>query len=303
MNRSRSFRIAIDGHTLEAAWWASPSDAVPSIVLLHEGLGCVAMWRDFPQTLADATGLGVFAYSRIGYGRSDPAVLPRPLSYMHDQARSLGRVLDAAGIADCVLLGHSDGASIAAVYAGTARDGRVRGLILIAPHFFVEDVTIAGIAAARAAYRTTNLRARLARYHADPDNAFLGWNGAWLDPAFRDWRIDDVLPHIEVPVLILQGADDEYGTAEQLRIAERACRCEVRTALIAGAAHAPHLTAPDRVLRWVAPFIVRLCRSSARGRHPDPLPKREGALYSLSPASGQRAGVRGYETDLDSRVK
>ena len=252
------FRIIIDGRSLEAAWWGPPPDAAPSIVLLHEGLGCVATWRDFPSRLAEATGAGVFAWSRAGYGRSAPAPLPRPVSYMHDEAALLSHVLDAAGVRRCVLLGHSDGASVAAIHAGTTQDFRVRGLILIAPHFVVENVTVASIAAARAAYQRTDLRARLGRYHADPDNAFRGWCDAWLDPAFRGWRIDDVLPYIRIPILILQGSADEYGTAEQLRIAEREAMCPVRTMLIEHATHSPHLSAPDAVLAAAAAFTHRL---------------------------------------------
>lgn len=256
-----TFRIAIGGRSLEAAWWGP--EAADGLVLLHEGLGCVAMWRDFPQSLARATGLGVFAYSRLGYGRSDPAALPRPLSYMHDEAQLLPRVLDAAGVRHCVLLGHSDGGSIAAIYAGTAHDERVRGVVLIAPHFFVEDISIASIAASRTAYRETRLRERLARYHSDPDNAFLGWNDAWLDPRFRGWRIDHVLAGITVPMLVLQGSDDEYGSAEQLRVAERKAGGLVQTELLASAAHAPHLTTPDAVLSRVVPFIRSLLPRTA----------------------------------------
>lgn len=234
------------------------------------------MWRQFPAQLARATRLGVFAWSRLGYGGSDPAPLPRPASYMHDEARLLGRVLDAAEVRRCVLLGHSDGGSIAAIYAGTTPDFRVRGLILIAPHFFVEDITIASIEAARIAYEQTDLRARLARYHADVDNAFRGWNDIWLDPAFRDWRIDDVLPYLRVPMLILQGADDEYGTAEQLRAAERETTCPLETVLIDGAKHAPQLSAPDRVLEEVAAFTHRLFEVHELA-HPHPGPRPQAA--------------------------
>ncbi len=178
--------LELDGQIIETAWWGPPPDQAPTLVLLHEGLGCVALWRGFPERLAAATGCGVFAYSRFGYGQSAPAALPRPLTYMHEEAEDvLPRILDAAGIRRAVLVGHSDGASIAALYAGSRQDFRIAGLVLIAPHFFVEDVTVASIEAARIAYRDSDLRARLGRYHADPDNAFRGWNDVWLDPAFR----------------------------------------------------------------------------------------------------------------------
>ncbi len=175
-------------------------------MLLHEGLGCVALWRDFPEILAEATGCGVFAYSRFGYGDSEPVTLPRPMSYMHDEAVGvLPHVLDAAGIRRGLLIGHSDGGSIAAIHAGTLHDPRLAGVVMIAAHFFVEDVNITAIRAIKDAYATGNLRERLARYHRDVDVAFRGWNDAWLDPHFRDFDITEQVSRIEVPVLALQG--------------------------------------------------------------------------------------------------
>ncbi len=172
-------------------------DAGPTIVLLHEGLGCVGLWGDFPDKLAAATNAGVFVYSRAGYGRSSPAKLPRPLTFMHDEARDvLPRLLDAIGFRRGLLAGHSDGASIATIYAGSVEDHRVRGLVLMAPHFFTEDMGIAEIARAKEAYETTDLRQKLARWHADVDNAFRGWNDAWLDAKFRDWDITEPLAYI-----------------------------------------------------------------------------------------------------------
>src|SRR5437016_6695819 len=179
--------------------------AAPSIVMLHEGLGCVGLWGDFPDRIAAATSAGVFVYSRAGYGQSSPVALPRPLNFMHDEAREvLPRLLDAIGFRRGLLLGHSDGASIAAIYAGSVQDHRVRGLVLIAPHFFTEDMGVAEIARAKVAYDKSDLRQKLARWHADVDNAFNGWNGAWLDPKFREWDITEVLAYIRVPILIVQ---------------------------------------------------------------------------------------------------
>ena len=176
--------MMLDGRTLETQWWGPGPDAAPTLVLLHEGLGCVALWRDFPEALAAATGCGVFAYSRFGYGGSDSVALPRPMSYMHDEAVDvLAAVLDAAGVRRAVLLGHSDGGSIAAIHAGAVRDPRVVGVVLMAAHFFVEDLNIASIRAIKENYEQGDLRARLARYHRDVDVAFRGWNDAWLDPA------------------------------------------------------------------------------------------------------------------------
>ena len=203
-----------DGRRVETAWWGPGPDAAPSIVLLHEGLGSVSLWRDFPARVSAATGCGVFAYSRLGYGQSDPVPLPRPLTFMHDEAREvLPRVLDEAGVRRCILLGHSDGASIAAIYAGSHQDFRVRGLILLAPHFFVEASGLVEIAEAERRYRTTDLRERMARHHRDPDVAFWGWNRAWLDPAFPGvFDLQPEIAHIRVPVLIVQGEADRYGT-------------------------------------------------------------------------------------------
>ncbi|MBV9556937.1 MAG: alpha/beta hydrolase, partial [Pseudolabrys sp.] len=192
-----------------------PADA-PTLVMLHEGLGCAGLWGDFPDRLQRETGCGVFVYSRAGYGQSSPVKLPRPLTYMHDEARqTLPSLLDAIGFTRGLLIGHSDGASIATIYAGSHQDHRVLGLVLIAPHFFTEDEGIASIADAKKAYETTDLRARLARWHKDPDNAFHGWNGAWLDPGFRQWDITEQLGYIRVPILIVQGEADQYGTVAQ----------------------------------------------------------------------------------------
>lgn len=251
----KQIEIVLDGRRLEGAWWGPEPDLAPTLVLLHEGLGCVALWRDVPERLAAETGCGVFAYSRFGYGQSDPAGLPRPMTYMHDEALLiLPRVLDAAGIARAVLIGHSDGGSIAAIHAGAARDRRIAGIVLIAAHFFVEDQNIESIARIRAEYETTDLRSRLARYHANVDVAFRGWNDAWLDPRFRDFDITGYLPDITVPMLALQGADDPYGTEAQLEVLERMVRSPLETRLIPGARHAPHLEAKQTTLAAIAAF-------------------------------------------------
>ncbi|MCZ7642504.1 MAG: alpha/beta hydrolase [Pseudorhodoplanes sp.] len=159
------------------------------------------------------------------------------------------------------LLGHSDGASIATIYAGSIQDHRVRGLVLIAPHFFVEDVSIKSIAEAKTAYESGDLKGKLARWHSDPDNAFHGWNGAWLDPRFRAWDITQELAYIRVPILIVQGEDDQYGTAKQIEAAQEECYCPVDVTLVPGARHAPHREAADLTLETVAAFINRLLRT------------------------------------------
>lgn len=189
-----------------------------TLVLLHEGLGCLALWKDFPQQLARRTGCPVLVYSRAGYGGSDPCSLPRPVSFMHAEAlKVLPRILDAAQVKRALLVGHSDGASIALLAAGCGRDPRLQGLVLMAPHVFVEELTLHSIRAAAQAYADGNLRRRLSPYHgSNVDCAFKGWSGVWLDAEFASWNIEDCLAHINIPVLCIQGQEDNYGTVRQL---------------------------------------------------------------------------------------
>src|SRR5579871_3893935 len=238
----------------------APADA-PTIVMLHEGLGSAALWGDFPDKLQAATGAGVFVYSRAGYGASSPVRLPRPLDYMHREALDvLPKLLEQIGFRRGILLGHSDGASIAAIYAGGVQDHRVRAIALIAPHFIVEDISVTSIAGIRTAYETTNLREKLARWHTDVDNAFHGWNGAWLDPAFRSWDISEYLAYIRVPVAIVQGADDQYGTIRQVEIAQEECYCPVDVTMLAGAGHSPHREATGATLDAISEFANAVLR-------------------------------------------
>ena len=246
----------------------APADA-PTIVMLHEGLGSAALWGDFPDRLAAATGFGVFVYSRAGYGASSLVTLPRPLDYMHVEALEvLPRLLDAMGFRRGLLLGHSDGASIAAIYAGAHQDYRVQGVVMMAPHFVVEDVSVASIAEIRTAYETTDLKSKLQRWHGDVDNAFYGWNSAWLDPKFRDWDISEYLAYIRVPVAILQGADDRYGTIRQIEIAREECYCPVDVTIMAGAGHSPHREAPGATLEAISEFANAVLQvdEGSRGR-------------------------------------
>ena len=241
-------------------------DAAPTLVLLHEGLGHAGIWGDFADQLAAATRTGVFAYSRAGYGRSSPSKLPRAVTFMHEEAREvLPKVLDAIGFRRGLLVGHSDGASIAAIYAGSVQDHRVRGLALMAPHFFTEDMGIAEIARAKAAFEAGPLRAKLARLHADPDNAFHNWCGPWLDPEFRKWDLTDALAHIRVPILIVQGEHDQYGTVRQIETAQQECYCPVEVALLPNARHAPYREAPAETLAAIAGFVNRLLRDHHEG--------------------------------------
>jgi pimeloyl-ACP methyl ester carboxylesterase len=251
--------------------------AAPTIVMLHEGLGCVDLWGAFPEKIAAATGAGVFVYSREGYGRSSPARLPRTVSFMHEEARAvLPRLLDAIGFRRGLLLGHSDGASIAAIYAGSVQDHRVRGLVLIAPHFFTEDMGIAEIERARASFASGTLRQKLKRWHADVDGAFRSWSEPWLDPQFRKWDITEALGYIRVPILIVQGERDQYGTLKQIEAAQQECFCPVETVVLPEVRHAPHREAPEQTLNAVAGFINRLFRD-----HDEAEPRTNSGLVAL----------------------
>jgi len=238
----------------------------PTIVMLHEGLGCVGLWGTFPERLASATGAGVFVYSRAGYGKSSPGEMPRSIYFMDEEALDvLPRVLAAIGFERGILFGHSDGASIATIYAGGVQDHRVRGLVLMAPHFFTEEMGLAEIRRARDDYAAGPLREKLKRWHSDVDCAFRTWNEPWLNPDFRDWDITDALGYIRVPILIVQGADDQYGTMKQIEAALQECYCPVEVAIIPGARHSPHRDAPVPALDAVSAFINRLLRDHHEG--------------------------------------
>jgi pimeloyl-ACP methyl ester carboxylesterase len=251
--------VPVGGARLEVLRIDARGAGTVPIVMLHEGLGSVALWKDFPHRIAQATGREVVAYSRAGYGRSSPAALPFGVRYMHDEALIvLPQLLDALAIDEPVLFGHSDGGSIALIHA--AASGRpVAGLALMAPHLFVEDVAVASIAAAGDAWRTTDLRARLARYHDDVDAAFTGWNDIWLHPDFRAWNIEDCARALTCPVLAMQGRDDEYGTLDQIRSIARAGP-DVELVEFADCRHSPHRDQPDAVLAALARFVDRLGR-------------------------------------------
>ncbi|WP_291864528.1 alpha/beta hydrolase [Bradyrhizobium sp.] len=251
--------LTIGTSDLEYRMIGPAPDQAPTIVLLHEGLGCVGLWGDFPDRLQAATSAGIFAYSRAGYGASTPAALPRPLDYMHVEALDvLPKLLDRIGFRRGVLVGHSDGASIAAIYAGSHQDHRVQGVAMIAPHFVVEDISVNSIAAIKQAYENTELKSKLSRWHKDVDNAFYGWNEAWLDPRFRSWDISEYLAYIRVPVAILQGSDDQYGTLRQVEIAQEECYCPLDVTEIPRAGHSPHREAPQTTLDTISDFARRI---------------------------------------------
>ena len=251
-----SGRVLANGTSLEWAVFGPDDPGVPVIVLLHEGLGCLALWRAFPGQLADYTGYRVFAFSRAGYGRSDAAPLPRPLDYMTREALNcLPDVLAAIDAPGYVLLGHSDGASIAAIYAGSVADDRLRGVVLMAPHFFTEPMGLAEIAAARDMFETTTMKARMAKYHADPAATFRGWNEAWLDPGFKAWNIEAVIASFRVPVLALQGREDQYGTLAQIEVVRRKSPAEVELVVIDDCRHSPHFDQPEATLEAISAFL------------------------------------------------
>lgn len=257
-------RLDVNGVALEYACYGPSPDAAPTIVMLHEGLGCTALWRDFPRRVAEATGFGVFVYSRQGYGQSDPVSLPRPLDFMTREAVDvLPHVLDAIGFREGVLFGHSDGATIAAIYGGSVSDMRVRGLILMAPHFFTEEGGLAEIAKTAASFEASDLPQKMAKYHADVQAAFHGWADTWLAAGFKAWNVAEVIDYLRIPVLAIQGREDQYGTLAQIAEIESRAYSPVDTAILDNCRHAPHLEQPDATLAAVTEFTSRLRRIEA----------------------------------------
>ena len=252
--------LVVDDVSLEVKWIGLAESQKPVLVFLHEGLGCVALWRDFPEKLCDSLGLRGLAFSRQGYGASDPIPLPRPIDFMHREGLIvLPKIFDAAGIDQAILIGHSDGGSISLINAGGAQDTRVKAVITLAAHVFNEDITVQRIAEAKIAYETENLRKRLAKYHGDNvDCAFWGWNGVWLNPDFRDWNIEEFLSGISIPALILQGEEDQYGTPAQVDAIERGIGTHAQTRLIPNCKHSPHLEQPDVTLMLIKGFVENL---------------------------------------------
>ena len=244
--------VEVRGHRLEHVDIPPQNPDRPEILLLHEGLGSVSLWRDFPQRLAARTGGRVVAYSRAGFGRSSPRDRPFGPRFMHEEAHEMLPALRAAlALRSPILLGHSTGASMALIHAGEANVDRV---IAIAPFAFVEASNVAAIRAARARY--PELKPRLARHHDDVDGVFFGWNDLWLDPAFASWNIDAELAAVRCPVLALLGEHDEYSTPAQLeRIAAKATQAQLETKILPHCGHAPHRDQPETVLDAIARFV------------------------------------------------
>jgi pimeloyl-ACP methyl ester carboxylesterase len=236
--------------------WVGGQSSKPPLVFLHEGLGSIRQWRDFPAKVAAATGRRALVYDRYGYGQSD--VLRekrRTIRFMHDEGLiALPRLLDELGIRNPVLIGHSDGASIALIYAGSGKE--TPGVVAMAPHVFIEPICIASIKKVAAEFETSDLPARLGKYHRDPRRTFYGWADVWRDPEFKSWDIrDDTLPKIKCPVLAIQGYDDEYGTMAQLDELKK--RSSAETLKLERCGHAPFRDQPEKTLDAVTDFIRR----------------------------------------------
>lgn len=261
MNFTRQ-TIDVLGEQIEYAFMGDPTSSGPTLVFLHEGLGCLELWRDFPYQLAEATNLRALVYSRAGYGHSSSLpVAPRSIRYLHEEAEiRLPALLDALHVKECILVGHSDGASIALIFAAQKNTAeRIKAVVVEAPHSFVEDISVSSIQRIKSVFETTDLREKLRRRHgANVDCAFWGWNGMWLDPAFRNFTIEDLLPCITLPILAIQGEDDEYGTLRQIEILEERCAGRVERVVFANCGHSPHRDRPYETLEAMVKFIKML---------------------------------------------
>ena len=250
----------IQGGRIEYRALPGKAAAGPTLVFLHEGLGSVGLWRDFPDKLATRLGLPALVYSRFGYGQSDGLLAANTPRFMHEEALGvLPALLDRLAIERPLLIGHSDGASIALIHA--AASGRpVHGLVLMAPHVFVEPICLESIARIRETYFNTDLKQRLARHHAHVDDAFLGWADTWLLPEFRSWSIEDLLPAVRPPMLLIQGRDDAYGTLAQLDRIEARVQGPVTRLVLADCGHAPQRDQEAAVVQAIATFTTSLLR-------------------------------------------
>jgi pimeloyl-ACP methyl ester carboxylesterase len=253
--------IEVSGAQLELVRIPAARPGLPPLVWLHEGLGSVSAWHDFPARVAAATGADTVVYSRRGYGRSSPRERANGVGYLHDEALAvLPALLERLGVERPLLVGHSDGASIALIYAGSSLP--CAGVVAMAPHVSVEEKAVAAIAAVGETSRTSGLIERLGRHHDDAEHAFRGWHDVWLDPAFAVWSIVGLLPGIAVPVLAIQGEDDEYATPEQVETIGRGVRSRCEVVLLPGCRHSPHRDRPERTLELIVGFARRVA-----GRH------------------------------------
>jgi|HubBroStandDraft_6_1064221.scaffolds.fasta_scaffold12839_5 pimeloyl-ACP methyl ester carboxylesterase len=261
--RQQLGEVTVDGKRLETLWIEPPNLSAETIVMLHEGLGSLALWKDFPRRLAARTGCRALVYSRYGHGNSDRLMEKRSVEFMHHEGEVvLPELLDKLEIERPILLGHSDGGSIALIFAGRYPE-RPRALILEAPHVFVEDLSVASITAAKVAFEATDFRDKLARYHTHVDETFWGWNDVWLDPRFRSWNIESYLGSIRCPIFCIQGEDDEYGTPAQVEaIAARVPATEI--VMLQNCKHSPHRDQREATLAKMAEFVDRVTREDFR---------------------------------------
>jgi pimeloyl-ACP methyl ester carboxylesterase len=258
---SKFAQLPVAGATvsIEYTWVGHAQPDLPVLVFLHEGLGSLAMWKDFPHQLCVAAGLRGLVYSRPGYGQSSPRAATEkwPVGFMHTQARVvLPALLDSLEVKTPLLFGHSDGGSIALIYAASF-PRQIGGIVVMAPHIFVEDISVESIAKTKQVYETTDLKSKLARYHGDVDSAFWGWNDIWLNPAFRSWNIQALLPQITCPVLAIQGRGDEYGTLAQIE-GIAAAAPHTRLVVLEDCGHSPHRDQTAAVIRETTQFLENL---------------------------------------------
>ncbi len=250
----QTLELVVQGHRLEVVRISGHRADSCELVFLHEGLGSVSHWKDFPALVAEATGCGVTVYSRYGSGQSDVLSTRRDVRYMHDEGLNvLPELLEQLEIKNPILVGHSDGASIAIIHAG-AHD-HLLGLVLLAPHVFVEELSVASIAEAKEKFKNTNLPEKLARHHRDAERTFWGWNDIWLHPEFRSWNIEEFLPGINCPVLVIQGLEDQYGTVKQVEAIQRQCSGPVETLLLADCRHSPQRDQKEATVKAIAEFV------------------------------------------------
>ena len=250
-------QVTVLGREIEVRMIPGAATGCPPLVFLHEGLGCVSMWRDFPDKVARRVGAPAMIYSRFGYGKSDGLNGPRTLDFMHEEALDvLPELLDTLNIQNPILIGHSDGASIALIHAALARR-KSTAVVLMAPHVMVEPVSVESIARITETYETTDLKARLANHHKNVDDAFLGWSRAWLNPQFRSFHLGREAQALAIPALLIQGEDDEYGTLAQLDAIAEVAKGPVQRVVLSNCGHSPHRDQEAAVLDAISGFVER----------------------------------------------
>jgi len=251
--------IQVNKKKLESVWHGPAPEVAPTLIFLHEGLGSVSMWKDFPQKLSRYTGCGALVYSRLGYGNSEKCDLPRPLNFMNKEGLEvLPEIISSCKIQKYIIVGHSDGASIALIHAGSETANKLLGIINEAPHVFCEKLTISSIKKLRENFYSGNLRERLKNYHKDIDLTFNAWAEVWLDNEFTKWNIESYLPQIKVPQLIIQGNNDEYGTLAQVEAISRKSAGVVETCFLENCGHSPHRDQKSKTLQIMSEFVRNL---------------------------------------------